>query len=74
MTTMAEAGQPLTPREIEVLRAVAITDTVTEAARILGISRNTLWSHNSAAMAKLNVRTRHGAWAALGWLRVPDLS
>jgi DNA-binding CsgD family transcriptional regulator len=62
---------PLSPREREVLRAVADGLTNAEAAARLGISAETVKAHMDAVFAKLGVSTRASAVALAlrrGWL------
>jgi DNA-binding CsgD family transcriptional regulator len=68
VTINVAPGDPLTPREAEVLRVLAETDSVSEACSRLGIARNTLWTHQTSAMVKLGVTPRQSAWRVLGWL------
>ncbi len=51
----------LTPREIEVLRAIARGQSTKEIARTLGVSPKTVDNQTQAIYAKLSVRTRGGA-------------
>ncbi len=62
---------PLTPREHEVLRRVAVGETNPEIAEAIGLSRNTVKSYLQSASAKLGARNRVDAVArahALGLL------
>jgi LuxR family maltose regulon positive regulatory protein len=52
---------PLSPREIEVLRALAGSGSLREVADQLYISRNTIKTHTRALYAKLGVGTREEA-------------
>ncbi len=56
----------LTPRETEVLRALAAGEGVTEIAERLGISALTVQSHVKNILAKLNVHSRLEA-VTLAW-------
>jgi two-component system nitrate/nitrite response regulator NarL len=53
-----QPGPPLTAREYEVLRRVALGETNPEIAEILGLSRNTVKSYLQTAMQKLGARNR----------------
>jgi DNA-binding CsgD family transcriptional regulator len=68
MRTNPEAGQPLTPREAEVLSTMARGYTAKEAARELGISPRTVEVHVGNALVKLTAR--NGLHAALLWDRM----
>ena len=62
---------PLTPRELETLRAAADGSPVSRIARGLGLSQGTVRNYLSAAVTKLGVDNRHAAVKAardLGWL------
>ncbi|MCW2888724.1 MAG: two-component system, NarL family, response regulator DesR [Streptosporangiaceae bacterium] len=62
---------PLTPRELETLRAAADGSPVSRIARGLGLSEGTVRNYLSAAVTKLGVDNRHAAVKAardLGWL------
>jgi DNA-binding NarL/FixJ family response regulator len=66
-----ELLEPLTPREIEVLRVMADGLTNKQAARALGISEHTVKFHVTAIYAKLGVNNRAEAvrvGARLGWV------
>ena len=52
------AATPLTPREQEVLRLIALGHTNSEIAGILTVSLRTVESHRANILAKLGVRTR----------------
>lgn len=56
-------GLPLTPRERDVLRRVALGDTDLEAGEALGIGVATVRTHLEAARRKLGARTRSHAVA-----------
>ena len=65
------ATNPLTAREVEVLRAIATGLTNAAAARRLGISAKTVNTHLEHAFAKLDVSTRTAAVILAerrGWL------
>jgi two-component system nitrate/nitrite response regulator NarL len=51
-------GPPLTPREYEVLRRVALGESNPEIAAALTLSRNTVKSYLQSAMQKLGARNR----------------
>lgn len=62
---------PLTPRELDALRAAADGSPVSRIARALGLSEGTVRNYLSAAVTKLGVDNRHAAVRAareLGWL------
>ncbi|MFG2003175.1 response regulator [Spirillospora sp. NPDC048911] len=62
---------PLTPRELDTLRAAADGVPVSRIARSLGLSEGTVRNYLSAAVTKLGVDNRHAAVRAardLGWL------
>lgn len=62
---------PLTPRELEALRAAADGAPVSKIARGLRLSEGTVRNYLSAAVTKLGVDNRHAAVKAardLGWL------
>jgi len=61
----------LTPREMEVLMAVAQYEKAVEAAYELGISRQSVKNHLYAAYQKLGVNNAIAAFRELGWLQVP---
>jgi DNA-binding NarL/FixJ family response regulator len=56
-------GEPLTPREIEVLQALAGGLTNRAIARRLGVSENTVKFHVSSILAKLDAASRAEAVA-----------
>lgn len=62
----------LTPAEMRVLRAYALTGNRQEAADALGIALNTVYAHLTAAYRALGVPGALDAFHALGWLTVPD--
>jgi two-component system response regulator DesR len=62
---------PLTPRELDALRAAADGSPVSRIARSLGLSEGTVRNYLSAAVTKLGTDNRHTAVQAardLGWL------
>lgn len=59
----AWAGPPLTRREYEVLRRVAMGETNVEIAEAIGLSRNTIKSYLHATLQKLGARNRVEALA-----------
>lgn len=64
-------GDPLTPRELEVLRWTADGKTTYEISRILNISERTVNFHANNAIHKLKTNNRTAAAvkaAVLGWL------
>lgn len=65
-------GQGLSPREWDVLRAVALFGGQKEAARELGIAYQTLKNHISHVYHKLGVTTQSEALVAVGWLHLPS--
>ena len=54
----ATPADPLTPRELQVLKLVAEAHTNDEIAELLGISRKTVQRHRENLMAKLAMRDR----------------
>ena len=54
----ATPADPLTPRELQVLKLVAEAHTNDEIAELLGISRKTVQRHRENLMAKLGMRDR----------------
>jgi two-component system response regulator NreC len=54
----AVGGDGLTPREVEVLRLLALGHTSAEIADTLGLSRRTVETHRARTMRKLGVATR----------------
>jgi two-component system response regulator DesR len=62
---------PLTPRELDALRAASDGSPVSRIARTLGLSEGTVRNYLSAAVTKLGTDNRHTAVQAardLGWL------
>ncbi len=71
-----EPVQPLTPREMEILRYIAQGLSNKEIAHQLGISRQTVKNHMSSILRKLAVedRTQAVMYAVRhGWIRVQDV-
>lgn len=56
-------GTPLTPRELEVLRRLALGDTQGAAAKRLGLSLETVRKHAKKARARLGAKTNAQAVA-----------
>jgi DNA-binding CsgD family transcriptional regulator len=54
----ARKGDPLTPRELEILALVAAGHRTSEIAAQLGITPGTITTHLSAVYRKLGVRNR----------------
>lgn len=54
-TASGSSLSQLTPREIEVLRLIALGHSITECAEILQLSPNTIDNHKSRTMKKLGV-------------------
>ena len=52
------AGEPLTPREIDVLRLLARGNTNRQIADLLGISVRTVENHRANLMGKLGLGSR----------------
>ncbi|GAB3663013.1 response regulator transcription factor [Actinocorallia lasiicapitis] len=62
---------PLTPRELDALRAAADGSPISRIARTLNLSEGTVRNYLSAAVTKLNTTNRHTAVQAAqsrGWL------
>jgi DNA-binding NarL/FixJ family response regulator len=53
-----QPADPLTPRELQVLKLVAEAHTTEEAGELLGISPRTVERHRSSLLAKLGMRDR----------------
>jgi DNA-binding NarL/FixJ family response regulator len=53
-----EPQDPLTPRELEVVKLIAEAHTNEQIAALLGISRNTVERHRENVLAKLGMRDR----------------
>jgi DNA-binding CsgD family transcriptional regulator len=62
----------LTAMEERVMLAYAEGMTITEVARILGMSPQTAKNHISSVHRKLDVDSSIGAMRVLGWLRPPE--
>jgi DNA-binding NarL/FixJ family response regulator len=54
----AEPEDPLTPRELEVVKLIAEAFTNRQIAEILNVSEKTVESHRSNLLAKLGMRDR----------------
>jgi two-component system, NarL family, response regulator NreC len=54
----AAAGGPLSPREVEIVRLIALGHTSAEIATKLHLSRRTVETHRARIFQKLDVRTR----------------
>jgi hypothetical protein len=67
-----EPGDPLTPREVEVLAAYAVGGTQDAVAAALGISKQTVKNHLSYIYIKVGAACAIQAFRAVGWLTVPD--
>ena len=65
-------AEGLTRRQLQVLRLFALGLPVRAAQEMLGISRPTMYRHTQDAYRKLGALCREDAYAALGWLRVPE--
>lgn len=61
LTTMKTGSITLTKRELDVLRLVAQGCTYSQAAKRLGVSKNTVGSHIKNAYRKLGVRSAGAA-------------
>ena len=57
--SVAPPGSPLTPAELRVIRAMRRCDTIAEAARLLGLSPNTVKEHLANARSRTRVRSTH---------------
>lgn len=66
-----ELGEPLTPREIDVLETLARRGHQGETASELGISVQTVKHHLSTIYTKLGVNSAIEAFRATGWLALP---
>ncbi len=69
--SLASGRSPLTPRELEVLRAAASGGTVAEVAKLVHLSQGTVRNHLSAAIGKTGARTSADAVRLAeqrGWL------
>lgn len=65
-----EARQP-TPRQLEVLRLLAQGLTDDEAARALGLSRQSVKNHKTELFRRMKVHSKVEAFIVMGWLRLP---
>lgn len=66
-----ELEHPLTPREIQLLQAVADGHTIAGAAEELGIAHSTARTHMQRVMAKIGVHSQAEAVAdafRAGWI------
>lgn len=75
MTPLPAAGTPLSAREVEVLRLVAVGKTNPQIAHELCIVVDTVRTHMQRISAKLNVSGRGAIVSAgyeHGWLRLPE--
>jgi DNA-binding NarL/FixJ family response regulator len=54
----AEAGEALTPRELDVLRLLGRGLRIGEAARVLGLTHHTVAGYVKAVYRKLNITSR----------------
>ena len=68
--TIPETGEQLTPRELEVLHLIAQGHTNRQLAEQLVVSKNTVRTHVSHILRKLNVTTRTQAVARARELRL----
>jgi DNA-binding CsgD family transcriptional regulator len=59
-TKARQASQQLTPREIEVLRLIAMEMTNDEIAHILSVAKRTIDSHRQHLIHKLHVKNTAG--------------
>ncbi|WP_406353790.1 DNA-binding response regulator [Streptomyces sp. NBC_00658] len=70
-SALTEDDCPLSDRELDVLRATRTGASVKEIAKEVGLAQGTVRNYLSAAMAKLNVNSRHAAahraWEE-GWI------
>lgn len=70
--TTLPGAERLTPRQAQILRLFALGVPVGAVQAVLGISRPTVYHHVSMAYERLGALCREDAYAALGWLRVPE--
>ena len=54
----AEPSDPLTPRELEVVKLIAEANTNKQIAEALGLAEKTVESHRANVLAKLGMRDR----------------
>jgi DNA-binding CsgD family transcriptional regulator len=73
MPSQAPASRPLTPRELDVIRAIAEGLTTTEAAARLGLAPDTLQGTLRVVFIKLDLKNRAQLvrWAFLNGLAKP---
>lgn len=64
----------LTVHELEVLALAAHGLESAEIGWVLGRSRKTVEAHLAGVFKKLAVRNRVEAFAAMGWLRPPEIT
>lgn len=64
--------EPLTPAQLQALRAYAETGLVKAAAYQMQVREQTMKNHLSNAYLRLGVDGALQAFRALGWLRIPD--
>lgn len=62
----------LSPRQVQVLRLLAAGRSVDEAGMDLGIASDTVKNYVSSIYLTLDVHCREEAYAAVGWLVVPE--
>lgn len=62
----------LSPRQVQVLRLLAAGRSVDETGMDLGIASDTVKNYVSSIYLTLDVHCREEAYAAVGWLRVPE--
>jgi DNA-binding CsgD family transcriptional regulator len=61
----------LTPREVELLRWVALGYTREQVMWHMGITKKTYYNHRANALMSLEVNSMINALRCVGWLRVP---
>jgi len=69
MAHPAVVGQPLSPRERQILRAYLECERIKEVAAVLGLSPQTVKNYLHDAYKKLDVTSNLGAFKAMGWIR-----
>lgn len=57
LATVAPFGSPLTPAERRVIQVMRTADSYEHAARLLGISPNTVRNHLANARSRMGVKT-----------------